>query len=158
MCITPTAAVVSFYRRSCLSSHGDDTTACVCVKFSNLRYTPLHMAVLYGCQYRWPRGLLKDCQPLQGCGSTRQRVSYSDMVEAAKDWLPIARILVDAGADVAREDSRGRTPLSLLQAALAAADASSRYESAAAAELGVDDGCQGLLAALRGWEDYFLGQ
>jgi hypothetical protein len=115
------------------------------------------MAVLHGCQYRWPRGLLNDCQPLQGCGSASQRVSYSRMLSAARSWLPIACILVDAGADVVREDSRGRTPLSLLQAALTAADALSRDESAAA-ELGVDDGCRELLAVLRGWEDYFLGQ
>jgi hypothetical protein len=156
-CSTPTVLIAALHCRSCLSNHGDDATACVCVKFSNLRYTPLHMAVLHGCQYRWPRGLLTDCQPLQGCGSTSQRVSYSRMVAAAQSWLPIACILVDAGADVTREDSRGRTPLSLLHAALAAADALSRDESSAA-ELGVDDNCRELLAVLRGWEDYFLGQ
>jgi hypothetical protein len=115
------------------------------------------MAVLHGCQYRWSRGLLRDCKPLQGCSSPSQRISYSSMLAAAQAWLLIACILVDAGADVAQEDARGRTPLSLLQAALAAADALSRNE-AAAAELGIEDGCRELLATLRGWEDYFLGQ
>jgi hypothetical protein len=79
------------------------------------------------------------------------------MVAAARAWLPVACILVDAGADVGREDARGRTPLSLLQCTIAAAEALSRDEQAAAA-LEVDDSCRELLAVLRGWEDYFIGQ
>lgn len=143
---------------NCLSSHSDPGP-CVCVKFSNLRYTPLHMAVLHGCQYRWPRGLLKDCLPLQGCGSSSsssQRISYDRMVAAARAWLPIASMLVDAGADVSREDARGRTPLSLLQAAIAAAEALGDDEQVAA-ELGVEDSCKELLTVLNSWQDCLLG-
>ncbi|WIA40176.1 hypothetical protein OEZ86_013570 [Tetradesmus obliquus] len=142
---------------NCLSSHSNPGP-CVCVKFSNMRYTPLHMAVLHGCQYRWPRGLLKDCLPLQGCGSSSssQRISYDRMVAAARAWLPIASMLIDAGADVSREYARGRTPLSLLQAAIAAAEALGDDEQVAA-ELGVEDSCKELLTVLRGWEDRLLG-
>jgi hypothetical protein len=64
--------------------------------------------------------------------------------------------LIDAGADVDRKDARGRTPLSLLQDAIAAVDELARDQQAAA-ELGVDDGCRELREVLRGWEDYFLG-
>lgn len=84
------------------------------------------------------------------------------MVQAATAWLPVARILVEAGADVNRPDARGRSPLQLLQTAVKAAEELAAEELAAdelaADEAGVDDVCKTLLLVLRSWERLFQGQ